>query len=132
MRVVIAALCMAWVIGIHNVLVRNWATFFDGTPPPLFSRAGDVAEAIVFPFVLDTPPVVTDEPDIDMLNCQKGDRRRTNEDLTAFAALILGLAMSGMAAEFKGFVEDTDCGSPAVLVAARNKSLGGERPARWA
>jgi hypothetical protein len=51
MRMVLVALGMVWVIGIHNVLVRNWATFFDGTPPALFSRAGDVAEAIVFPFV---------------------------------------------------------------------------------
>jgi hypothetical protein len=55
--------------------------------------------------------------------------------LTAIAALALGLAASGLAAEFKGFVEDTKCstnpamkndaecaqkcikgGSPAVLV----------------
>jgi len=55
--------------------------------------------------------------------------------LTAVAALAFGLAASGMAAEFKGFVEDTNCagkpdmkgdaecaqkcikgGSPAVLV----------------
>jgi Protein of unknown function (DUF5818) len=55
--------------------------------------------------------------------------------LTAVAALVFGLAASGMAAEFKGFVEDTKCstnpdmkgdadcakkcikgGSPAVLV----------------
>jgi hypothetical protein len=51
MRVVTVALGMVWVIGIHNVLVRNWAIFFDGTPPALLSRTGDVAEAIVFPFV---------------------------------------------------------------------------------
>jgi len=55
--------------------------------------------------------------------------------LTAVAALVFGLAASGLAAEFKGFVEDTKCstnpamkddadcakkcikgGSPAVLV----------------
>jgi PDZ domain len=51
MQVVIVALDMVWVIGIHNVLVRNWMTFFERTPPPLFSGAGEVAEAIVFPFV---------------------------------------------------------------------------------
>jgi hypothetical protein len=60
--------------------------------------------------------------------------------LTAVAALAFGLAASGMAAEFKGFVEDTKCstnpdmkddadcaqkcikgGSPAVLVTADGK-----------
>jgi hypothetical protein len=60
--------------------------------------------------------------------------------LTAVAALAFGLAASGMAAEFKGFVEDTACagkadmkddadcakkcikgGSPAVLVSADGK-----------
>jgi hypothetical protein len=60
--------------------------------------------------------------------------------LTAAAALVFGLAASGMAAEFKGFVEDTKCstnpdmkddadcaqkcikgGSPAVLVTADGK-----------
>jgi hypothetical protein len=60
--------------------------------------------------------------------------------LTAMAALAFGLAASGMAAEFKGFVEDTNCagkpemkndaqcaqkcikgGSPAVLVAEDGK-----------
>jgi hypothetical protein len=60
--------------------------------------------------------------------------------LTALATLALGLAASGLAAEFKGFVEDTKCstnpamkddaecaqkcikgGSPAVLVAEDGK-----------
>jgi len=60
--------------------------------------------------------------------------------LTAVAALIFGLAAAGMAAEFKGFVEDTACagkpemkgdsecakkciksGSPAVLVTEDGK-----------
>ncbi len=60
--------------------------------------------------------------------------------LTAVAALALGLAASGFAAEFKGFVEDTNCstkpamkddaecakkcikgGSPAVLVGEDGK-----------
>ena len=60
--------------------------------------------------------------------------------LTAVAALVFGLAASGMAAEFKGFVEDTNCagkpemkddsecakkcikgGSPAVLVGEDGK-----------
>jgi hypothetical protein len=60
--------------------------------------------------------------------------------LTAVAALAFGLAASGLAAEFKGFVEDTMCstnpamkdnaecakkcikgGSPAVLVTADGK-----------
>jgi hypothetical protein len=60
--------------------------------------------------------------------------------LTALTALVFGLAASGMAAEFKGFVEDTACagkpdmkgdsecaqkcikgGSPAVLVTADGK-----------
>ena len=62
--------------------------------------------------------------------------------LTAVAALAFGLAASGMAAEFKGFVEDTACagkpdmkddaecakkcikgGSPAVLVTPDGKIL---------
>jgi hypothetical protein len=34
---------------------------------------------------------------------------------TAITALTLGLAMSGMAAEFKGFVEDTACASKAGM-----------------
>jgi hypothetical protein len=61
--------------------------------------------------------------------------------LSAFAALAFGLAATGMAAEFKGFVEDTACagkpemkedaacakkcvkgGSPAVLVAEDGKT----------
>jgi hypothetical protein len=62
--------------------------------------------------------------------------------ITAVALMTLGLAASGMAAEFKGFVEDTACagkpemkgdaacaqkcikgGSPAVLVTADGKIL---------
>jgi hypothetical protein len=62
------------------------------------------------------------------------------QKLTAVLTLAIGLATSGMAAEFKGFVEDTSCasqpamkddaqcakkcikgGSPAVLVTADGK-----------
>jgi hypothetical protein len=48
MRVVTVALGMVWVIGIHNVLVRNWAIFFDGTPPALLSRTATSPRRLCF------------------------------------------------------------------------------------
>src|SRR3954466_1120445 len=51
---------------------------------------------------------------------------------TAFAALTLGLAVNGMAAEFKGFVEDTACSSKAGMkdnAACAEKCIKGGSPA---
>jgi len=52
--------------------------------------------------------------------------------ITAIAALTLGLAVSGMAAEFKGFVEDTACASKAGMkdnAACAQKCIKGGSPA---
>jgi hypothetical protein len=35
-------------IVVHNILVRNWHSWFGGTPPAFFSGAGFVVEAFVF------------------------------------------------------------------------------------
>jgi len=51
---------------------------------------------------------------------------------TALAALTLGLAASGMAAEFKGFVEDTACASKPAMkgnAACAQKCIKGGSPA---
>jgi hypothetical protein len=51
---------------------------------------------------------------------------------TAITALTLGLAMSGMAAEFKGFVEDTTCSTKAGMkdnAACAQKCIKGGSPA---
>jgi hypothetical protein len=51
---------------------------------------------------------------------------------TAVAALALGLAASGMAAEFKGFVEDQNCSSKAGMkdnAACAQKCVKGGSPA---
>jgi protein-disulfide isomerase-like protein with CxxC motif len=51
---------------------------------------------------------------------------------TAVATLALGLAAAGMAAEFKGFVEDTNCASKAGMkdnAACAKKCIGGGSPA---
>jgi hypothetical protein len=51
---------------------------------------------------------------------------------TAIAALTLGLAVSGMAAEFKGFVEDTACASKPGMkdnAACAQKCIKGGSPA---
>jgi uncharacterized membrane-anchored protein len=43
---------MVWIIGVHNVFVRNWgAVLGDRAPAPL-SASGLVAEAIVFSVVV--------------------------------------------------------------------------------
>jgi hypothetical protein len=52
--------------------------------------------------------------------------------ISAIAALTLGLAVSGMAAEFKGFVEDTACASKAGMkdnAACAQKCIKGGSPA---
>ena len=52
--------------------------------------------------------------------------------LTAVAALVFGLAASGLAAEFKGFVEDTKCSTnPAMKddAACAKKCIQGGSPA---
>jgi protein-disulfide isomerase-like protein with CxxC motif len=51
---------------------------------------------------------------------------------TAVATLALGLAAAAMAAEFKGFVEDTNCASKAAMkdnAACAKKCIGGGSPA---
>lgn len=51
---------------------------------------------------------------------------------TAVATLALGLAAAGMAAEFKGFVEDKNCSSKAGMkdnAACAKKCIGGGSPA---
>ena len=51
---------------------------------------------------------------------------------TAVATLALGLAAAGMAAEFKGFVEDTNCSSKAGMkdnAACAQKCIKGGSPA---
>ena len=51
---------------------------------------------------------------------------------TAFAALTLGIAASGMAADFKGFVEDTACASKPGMkdnAACAEKCIKGGSPA---
>ena len=52
MRTLAAGLVLLWIIGIHNVLVRNWGTVLDDMAPALLSATGLVAEAIVFSFVV--------------------------------------------------------------------------------
>src|SRR5258708_2651671 len=73
--------------------------------------------------------------DIVILNCQKGTQRRGEKIMktfTALTALTLGLAASGMAAEFKGFVEDTACASKPAMkgnAACAQKCIKGGSPA---
>jgi hypothetical protein len=58
--------------------------------------------------------------------------KRTMKAFTAFVALTLGLAVSGMAAEFKGFVEDTACSTKAAMkdnAACAQKCIKGGSPA---
>jgi hypothetical protein len=57
---------------------------------------------------------------------------RSMKTFTAITALTLGLAMSGMAAEFKGFVEDTACSTKAGMkdnAACAKKCISGGSPA---
>jgi hypothetical protein len=38
-------------IVVHNVFLRNWTSWFESTPPALFSWEGFVGEALIFLFV---------------------------------------------------------------------------------
>jgi hypothetical protein len=52
--------------------------------------------------------------------------------ITATAAMLLGLSALGMAAEFKGFVEDSSCASKPGMkdnAACAKKCIGGGSPA---
>jgi hypothetical protein len=44
----IGLLTLVWVIGIHNVLARNWRALFETPPPVTFGQASFVIEAVCF------------------------------------------------------------------------------------
>jgi hypothetical protein len=46
----IGLLSVVFLIGIHNIFVRNWTAFFVRPQPAVFSQASVVAEAVVFSF----------------------------------------------------------------------------------
>jgi PDZ domain len=52
LRMLAVGLVMVWIIGIHNVLVRNWGAVLGDMAPAVLSAAGLIAEAIVFSFVV--------------------------------------------------------------------------------
>jgi len=45
------ALALFAIVIAHNVLVRNWTSWFGSTPPTLFSGPGFVGEVLVFLFI---------------------------------------------------------------------------------
>jgi hypothetical protein len=47
-RVTLVCIAAGLALCIHNVLVRNWPTFFSSEPPPLLGPSGLVVEAVVF------------------------------------------------------------------------------------
>jgi hypothetical protein len=47
-RVTLACTTAGLALGTHNVLVRNWPSFFSSDPPPSFGASGFVVEAVVF------------------------------------------------------------------------------------
>lgn len=52
LRTLATGLVMVWIIGIHNVLVRNWGAALGERAPALMSAGGLVAEAIAFSVVV--------------------------------------------------------------------------------
>ena len=45
------ALVVFGMIALHNFFTRNWTAWFGTVPPPLFSAASFVAEAVLFPLM---------------------------------------------------------------------------------
>ena len=52
LRILATGLVMVWIIGIHNVFVRNWGAVLGESAPALLSTGGLVAEAIAFSVVV--------------------------------------------------------------------------------
>jgi hypothetical protein len=48
---IVIPLTMVVVVAVHNVVVRNWENLFGTAPPPGFSTADLVMEAVAFSFV---------------------------------------------------------------------------------
>jgi hypothetical protein len=71
LRMLATGLVMVWIIGIHNVSVRNWGAALGERAPALLSATGLVAEAIAFSVVvlmavytlINRPSVACSTPD---------------------------------------------------------------------
>jgi hypothetical protein len=74
MSALLLALAAFATVVVHNLLVRNWTSWFGSTPPAMFSWAGFVGEAFMFLFVPLTLAycVLADSPHMEGTTNQTG------------------------------------------------------------